>query len=415
MTDPVYVAALVVVATLASAFFAGAEMALLSADPTLLRSRAGALGKREALVERYLDHPHWFLGAIILGSTLSLVIAAAPLALFLLGREGPKGALLALAVLAPVLVIFGRVLPKLVFHARANALAPFSLAVLRIAIAIFYPLLLLVIGFGWLIEKALVRGRGRESFWYTREQLKLLLTRAPAGLDLNEEERHMIDRVFEFGETLVDEAMIPLVEVEALEQEALVSEALRRASVNMYSRYPVYAERIDNIVGMVETVDLLEASGPDEVVASWSRPVRYVPESKPVDELLFEMQRGNFDFAVVVDEYGGCVGVITREDIVEEIVGDIEDEHDEPVVLYRRTGDGTFSVSARMEIDDINEILEWDLPEGDYETLGGFLLSIFRRVPARGERIRHGDFVFTIEDADERSISRVTAEADSGG
>ena len=220
----------------------------------------------------------------------------------------------------------------------------------------------------------------------------------------------MIDRIFEFSETLVEEAMIPLVEVEALSEKATVEEALHRIVRNMYSRYPVYRDRIDNVVGMIETVSLLEAKEFGEAIAPLVSEVRYVPFNKPVDELLLEMQGEAFNFAVVVDEYGGCIGIVTREDIIEEIVGEIEDEHDEPVVLYKRLDQKRILVNSRMEIDDINQVLAWNLPEGDYETLGGFLLTLFRRVPQTGERIRFQDLIFTIREANPRAVQEVIVE-----
>jgi len=173
-----------------------------------------------------------------------------------------------------------------------------------------------------------------------------------------------------------------------------------------FSRYPVYQERIDNIVGMVESRDLLSAP-PSSKLKELVKPVKYVPETMPVDELLQMMQRENFIFAVVVDEYGGCVGIITREDILEEVIGEIEDEHEQKKPLWRKLAPGRWLVNARMEIDQLNELFGWNLPKNGYETLGGFLLDKFQRIPRTGEILRWGDFTFLIRKAEPRSILEV--------
>jgi CBS domain containing-hemolysin-like protein len=393
-----------------AAFFSGAEMAILSMDPAVLKRLSKDESRASIMVERFFERPHWYLGATLLGSALSLVAAAAPAALYFISLYGRSGPLAAFLLIAPLYIFFGAILPKVFFHSRANQTALPMLYALRLFIYLFFPLLVFIVGLSRLMQKAFSPGREGNAFWYTRDDLKLLLADHSSRTAMDSESRQMIDRIFEFSETLVEEAMIPLVEVEALSEKATVGEALRKISHHMYSRHPVYTDRIDNVIGMVKTVDLLDAADLSSPVTPWITEVRYAPYNKPVDELLFEMQGNNFDFAVVVDEYGGCIGVITREDIVEEIVGEIEDEHDEPVILYRRLDQRRVIANARMEIDDINDNLGWDLPEGDYETLGGFLLSLFRRVPRKGERIRKKDLIFTIREASPRAVQEVMVE-----
>jgi len=394
---------------LASAFFSGAEMAILSADRAALLSRAKQ-SNNPALAERFLDRPQWFLATTLVGAVLGMALAVVPLTYKFIGMAGAYGALYAFLVLTPVLLLFGRIIPKIYFMPRASRSAPRFLFALRIFSWLLFPVLVLVLGAIGILEAVLGKERGNGGFWYTRDEIKLLLSSALSPSDVDEESRHMIERIFEFSETLAEEVMVPLVEVEAIDESSTVEEALFRVSKNMYSRYPVFSERIDNITGTMETFDLLDAENMNAPVSELSTEVRYVPYNKPIDELLYSMQRDCYDFAVVVDEYGGCVGVITREDIVEEVVGEIEDEHDHPVVLYRRLDKKSVIVNARMEIDDINEHLGWDLPEGDYETLGGFLLSLFRRVPGPGERIRYNDMVFSVKDSNTRSIQELVVE-----
>lgn len=216
----------------------------------------------------------------------------------------------------------------------------------------------------------------------------------------------MIHKIIDFGETTVDEAMIPLIEVVALPAGATVAEAVASVSEHHFSRIPVYEERIDQIVGIVHAFDLLSAD-PQASLGSLMRPAYYVPETKLVDDLLQEMQRRQVQMAIVVDEYGGVVGIVTVEDLLEEIVGEIEDEYDEEPPPFRRLPDGSYMVDARMEVDLFNEELGLKLPEGEYETLGGFLLSLFQKIPDPGEEIRYRSIRFLVTESDKRSIVKV--------
>jgi CBS domain containing-hemolysin-like protein len=393
-------------------FFSGAETCILFADRSALRRHVRSGNARAALVERYLARPHWFWTTAMSGAKVCLALAAALACAQLFGRQPGLASGLAGLAFGAGLLFLGRVAPKLYYLPRANQSIVGMTFILRFFMYLFSPLVLLLLGLGAAISAAFGRGRERSS-WYTRDELKLLLT-APSSRSFSDEEgRQMIDRIFEFSETRVEEAMIPLVEMDALEDSVTAAEALRKIAQNMYSRYPVYHDRIDNVVGKIATVELMRAGSGAESIKPWIVPVKYVPFNKPVDELLFDMQRENFSLAVVVDEYGGCVGIITREDIVEEIVGEIEDEHDEPSSPFRRLSEHAFLVSAKMEIDELNAALDLDLPEGDYDTLGGFLLFLFRRVPRTGERIRYRDLVFSIVAATPRAVQEARIEIKS--
>ncbi|MFO8058250.1 MAG: hemolysin family protein [bacterium] len=400
----------VVLGLLLNAFFSGAEISLFFADRAVLRGKAANGSRGAGQVERFLDRPQWLLATALVGSAISIAAAAVSLSVYCMDSYGQWGALIALAVIAPLFIVFGQILPRSFFYPRANTYAPRMILLLKLFYYLFLPVLVLLMGALRLFLRVAGKTGKEGSFWYTRDELKLLLTQADNHSLMDEESRQMIDRIFEFSETVVEDAMIPLVEVEGVSEDSTIGEVLRRSSRKLYSRYPVWQDRIDNMVGMVEIFDFLEAGDLERPVKEFMKEVEYIPFNKPIDELLFAMQQKNFNFAVVVDEYGGCIGVITREDIVEEIVGEIEDEHDSHLILYRRIDQDRVSISARMEIDDVNEILGWSLPEGDYETLGGFLLSLFKRVPRPGERIRYRDMVFVIKDATPRAIQEVVVE-----
>jgi CBS domain containing-hemolysin-like protein len=217
----------------------------------------------------------------------------------------------------------------------------------------------------------------------------------------------MIDRLFDFSHTTVKEAMIPLIEIAAVKDTATVQEVIALIGTKGHSRVPVYRERIDNMVGVINSFDLLGNSSNEQALASLMRAVPFVPEVKPIDDLLIEMQKQGNHLAIVVDEYGGTVGIITIEDILEEIVGEIQDEYDRGQRLYRKTGKNKYVVNSRMEIDQIRELLSLTLAEGGYETLGGFLLEQFGHIPQPGEVFKYHNMTFTVLSSDERSIGNV--------
>jgi CBS domain containing-hemolysin-like protein len=241
----------------------------------------------------------------------------------------------------------------------------------------------------------------------TREELLLLLREEGGGSDINPLEKDLIHRIFRFSTTRVKEAMIPLVDVVALDEESSVEEAITSVRQENYSRYPVFRERVDNIVGILYSFDLLFAQGNHQTIKPYIRPISFFPETKAVDELLRELQGNQETMAAVVDEYGGTVGIVTVEDILEEVVGEIEDEYDVQPPFHRKVGPQKYWINARMEIDHINEILKLGLPKGDYETLAGFVLERLGRVPLAGEVFRYNRMLFEVLKSNERSVLEV--------
>jgi CBS domain containing-hemolysin-like protein len=206
---------------------------------------------------------------------------------------------------------------------------------------------------------------------------------------------------------MVEDAMVPLIEVAGVPDGATCDDAAAVMVEQGYSRLPIYRKRIDRIVGLVNHHDLLFAADGKAPVTSVMHPVSFVPETKRVDELFLELRRKRQRIAVAVDEYGGAVGLISIEDILEEIVGDIEDEFDRHRPLVRKVGEREWVASGRVEAEALALHTGFEMPEGGYETLAGFLLTKLGRVPAAGERLTWGDHVFTVSLANERAILEV--------
>ena len=231
---------------------------------------------------------------------------------------------------------------------------------------------------------------------------------------LEQDERQMIFSIFEFGDTLVREIMVPRIDIYALDVDTPVEQAGNALLESGYSRVPVYKETIDNIVGVLYAKDLLRVGRTPDPINSLRellRPANFVPESKKLDALLAEMQAGRIHIAIVVDEYGGVAGLVTLEDMMEEIVGEIQDEYDHGEELsYQKIAESEYIFHGRINLDDFNEIMGSRLSSRDADTLGGYLFSCIGRVPKVGEKLEEGSLILTIEQIVGRRIRRVRAQ-----
>jgi putative hemolysin len=391
---------------LLEAFFSGSEMALILCDRIKIRHRAGEGVKGAQIAERLLQRPDRLLATTLVGTNLCVVTsstAATVLCLFLLG-EGRE--YYAMVLLAPLVLLFGEMVPKAYFRQHADRLAPLLAPPLYLCLRLFAPLTTIVHRASTVLLTPLGIAPPERDYYATRAELKFLVQegRHQAGLDTGE--RRMIHKISDFGETTVREAMIPLIETVAVPASASVADAVAVVGEHQFSRLPVYVDRIDEIVGIVHAFDLLSAE-PGTPLAPLIHPAHYVPETKLVADLFQEMRRGRFHMAVVVDEYGGVVGIVTIKDLLEEIVGEIEDEYDEEPPPLKRLPDGSYLVDARLEVERLRDELGVHLPEGEYETLGGFLLHLFQRIPDTGEEVQHGGIRFVVAASDRRSIIKV--------
>lgn len=247
----------------------------------------------------------------------------------------------------------------------------------------------------------------------TDDELKTWVEVGESAGGLEKGERQMIYSIFHFGDTLCREIMVPRIDILALEADSGVTESIQALTLSGHSRVPVYDDTIDNVVGLLYAKDLLRTQldeTPPESIRPFLRPAYFVPESKKVDELLREMQARSIHMAIVVDEYGGMAGLVTMEDIVEEIVGEIRDEYDQgEEYLYQRVSDDEFLLNGRIGLDDFNEILGTDLVTELADTLGGYIYGTIGRVPTGGEHMRVEDWDLMVEQVSGRRIRKVRA------
>ncbi|HET8578151.1 MAG TPA: hemolysin family protein [Methylomirabilota bacterium] len=394
-------------ALLLTALFSAVEMAFIAANRVRLRHLAES-GNRTAA--RYLEsfrQPEHLLSTAMMGVTISHITASTVATWALLPLAGGAAALVVTLALTPIMLVFGEVIPKAIAREWATALILRLFRVIEFAAMVLAPL---TWGANTLVGAVLALfGRQRTSTrqFVSREELKLLLQMEPQEADVTTSEAEMIDKIFDLGETAVREVMVPIVDVVALPETATPDDAVRLIRERGFSRIPVYADRILNVVGVVTAMDLLRRGAQAADVRALMRPATYVPETKRIDELLTEMQKARVQLAVVVDEYGAAVGIVTVEDIVEEIVGEIRDEHDRTPDTVERLPDGSYRVAGRAGIDELNEALEWDLPKGDFETVAGLVLATVHRIPQVGEVFQVSRYTFTVLEADKRRVLTV--------
>jgi CBS domain containing-hemolysin-like protein len=301
----------------------------------------------------------------------------------------------------------GEIIPKSVFQQHADRLVPIIAPPLNIAFKMFYPVVFLVSTITNRLLHVFGVEKREHKQTFTRGELKYLISSDAQGTIADRQRQDMMRRVFEFGDTTVEEILVPLVEVYALEKGTTIPEAIKKVQECGFSRIPIYEERIDRLIGVIHAFDLLRATPEDRLIDRFIRKAYYVPKTMQLVELVQNMQRHHTQIAIVVNEYGGSLGLVSFEDSLEEIVGNIDDEFDELLggkAMYQKLSDGSFRIHARMEIDEVQEILKLELPEGAFETFGGFLLSEFRHIPTAGEFLEHQGFLFTVEEATERAI-----------
>ncbi len=404
-----------VVATLCvmvEAFFSGSEIAMVSASRAILRSKVQSGHRGAILVEKYLDSPQTLLATTLLGTNLAVVTFSVIVTVYLAQGGHGGGELLTVLMVTPFTLIMGEVIPKTLFQQRADDWVVRLIFPLHVASLFLRPFVIVVGGFAQLVSK--IFGADVQRAFVTRQELSLLLEASEGpgqgDAEITEAEREMITNLLEMSGDTVDAIMLPLSEITAIPQETSVAEAVREVADKQHSRMPVYEGRVDNIVGVLHVFDLLQV-GAHEREASiqrLTRPARYVPESFLAVDLLGELQGSGKTMAIVVDEYGGAVGVVTIEDLLEEIVGEIEDEHDDVSSLIVAERPGVWTIEAKASVERINDELGMTLPEEDsYESIAGLVLHKLRRLPKEGETLLLGEVTVRITKASNRAVEQV--------
>lgn len=398
---------IILTCVLGEAFFSGSEIGMISSDKLRLRHAAKSGNRTAHHLLDMLKNPEWILGTTLLGTNICTVINTTIAASLFYRLLGAPGIAVSIVVISMTNWIFGEIVPKSVFQQLGQTIALKITPVIRFFSFIFAPVVWLFSRLATLISAPFGGNPvSTQALFKSKEEIRLLIKISEDKGDVKPSERNMIRRLLTFNETRTDGIMVPLIDVAALIDTATIDEATRKFVETKHRRLPVYSERIDRIVGLLNSFDIL-AENPANSIRPYIRQPFYIPQTMNVSALLEQFQTNAKNMAIVVDEYGGAVGIVTIEDILEVVVGDIEDEYDAIRQLYQVQRDGSIIVTGRMEIEDLNERFELNLPEGEYETVGGFMIYLMKKIPSVGEKIVLPNLILTVRKATERVVEEV--------
>ncbi len=401
------------------AFFSGAEIGIVSADRIKLRHDAAKGSKGAKLALKMLEKPEFLLSTTLVGTNIAIVTNTTLATLLAVQLFGQENSWLAIAIVAPLIWIFGEIIPKTYAQNDPERFMG--------ATRVVYPFWLLFLpatrAFAKLSESVITRAGGsveQKDPQVTEEDIESHIERAAEQGNLDEEQKQMLSSVFEFDDINVEEIMKPRTEVTGIPRDASLQQILTIVEESGYSRYPVYGEDLDDVKGVLYTRDLLTIVGKPQGAAldlsELVRPPWAVPDSKSIKALLDDMRASRTHMAIVVDEHGGTAGVVTIEDIIEEVFGEIYDEDDddddeEGEDLVVDLGGGSWDVEARVGCRDLESVLDIEFPEeGDYSTVAGFIIAETGDIPNPGKQVRLGHHVFTVTDSDTTRVLRVRVD-----
>jgi putative hemolysin len=388
-----------------SAFFSAAETSFTAANRIRLKYQADAGDKKAEAINAIVSNPDRLLGAILLGVTVA-EIASAGLFTYLLTTYAQWGhseiaGLAGSIFFALVVLIFCELTPKIIAAARPEQLARNLLIPVKISILLLSPFARLAAWFANRLVRLIGMNYTASPFAHSlsEEEIRAMIANSSEE-GMPEEKKEMLHNIFEIGATQVREVMIPRVEVTAIEIDDAISKILDVVNKTNYSRIPVYRQNFDNPVGILYVKDLLHyLHGSEKInLQVLLRPVHFVPDSARLDIVLRQLQSMHLHMAVVVDEYGGVEGIVTLEDLLEEIVGEIRDEHDTEIESVREISPNLFSIAGNLPVKDFNRFFDEKIPEApEYTTVAGFVEALTGRLLLEGETVRFQSLILTIE------------------
>ncbi len=391
------------------AFFSGSEIGMIAINRIKMKQKADEGNSSAERVLDLLNTPEKLFATTSLGTNLAVVSSTSIFTAYMVTRMGSQGELLAMIILSPIILFGGEIVPKMILQNRADTIMPFFIWPLEMSLRILSPIIIFFTSISSFITNKLFRLSQENKKTFSRDQILQVLSLDSQTIALDATERTMIHKIFNFGDITVDQCMVPLVQLTAIRDDSTLEEAHQLAVDTGFSRFPVFHERMHNIIGVLNTFDLLNQPIDNSPLTHLVRPAHYIPSNKKIDDLLKELQKRGLHMGVIVDEYGGCIGLTTVEDLLEEIVGEIEDEYDKPEQKFQPYPGGGFVIDGEMEIDAINETIKFNLPTGDYETLAGLILDRLETIPLAGEQLIIDDIRLTVKETSRRKIQSVIA------
>lgn len=419
LTEIIFLAILI----LLNAYFAATEIAFISLNDTKIEKMSKEGDKKAIQIVKMLKNPSKFLATIQIGITLAGFLSSAfasdtfadvlaPLLnrLFpLLSIEIWRGISIFIItiILSYFTLVFGELVPKRIAMKYYEKIAFFSIKIISVIATVTAPFVALLTMSTNIVSKVFGVSENEEAI-VTEEEIKMMVDEGEEKGTIDEEEREMINNVFEFNDITAAEVMTHRRDMFALEIEEDLYKVLDEIDEYKYSRIPIYEENVDNIKGILYIKDILRALRDNEEIKTKQliKDAYFVPETKPINEIFKELQKNKKQIAIVVDEYGGTSGLLTMEDILEELVGNIFDEYDEIESEYEKIDEDTYLISGSISIYDVRKILGVHIPEGDYDTLSGYILEELGRLPEDGEKpvIETKDMTYKVESIEDKRI-----------
>lgn len=413
--DPIsFYTVLLIVCLIFSGFFSSSETALTALSPAKTKQLLEQQPRRVKVLKLWLKWPNRVLTTILVGNNIVNTLAAALATVLAEHYFGNMAITIATFGMTLALLIFGEVTPKTFAKHNAEKIAPLAMVIL---LPFYYLFLPVVLALTWLASKIVTLVGGKTHAHgpaATEEEIQFMIRLGHEEGVLHRDEGELLESVMEFGDTVAREVMVPRTEINSFEKNTQLEEVLSALDEYGHSRWPVYEENIDNVVGILYSKDLLSLLLKKDVakpkVSDLIRPALFVPETMKIGSLLKEFRHGKAHLAIVADEYGGTAGIVSLEDVLEEIVGEIRDEHDAPEEAsdIKKAKEGQYSASGKANIHDVGEQLEIEFPESSsYDSLGGFLGDTLDKMPENGEKVEYAGWEFVIQEADEKRVVSV--------
>lgn len=413
---------LMIVLLLLQGFFSGSEIALVHADKLKLHHLASRGQKGAQLALKLFQKPEVLLGTTLVGTNVSLVSLTTLGTVLIIHYLGEYGDLIAFFVYTPLFLIFGEVVPKSVYQQKADSLAPLIVYPLRIFTMLFFPVVFVFSRLARLAARLVGVTATHHDVFITREQVRMMLEMAEQAANVDVFDRERLMRVIRFAGTTVGQVMIPVAELAMLSHHQSTAQAMQLARERGYFRLPVYRDEPGQIIGVVSMSmwDMMDPELARRPLRELIRPVLYVASQQPVDELLAELQQRDDHMAIVVDEFGSAIGMITLEDIIEEVVGEVinvgynfEGYMPRHKGIIEMLADDVYRMDGRVPLTEAAEVLGITLPTIEAHTVGGMVMVHLRHIPRIGQSVMVGGYRFTVEEASERTVNKLLVERTS--
>ncbi len=409
---------LIVVFLLLKGFFSGSEIAMVNSDKVKLRHMAKTGDRGAGMVLKLFRSPDVILGTTLVGTNIATVTISTLGALIFIDHFGATGDLISVIVLTPILLILGEVVPKSIFQQKADTVASRAIYGLRFFSYLFYPVIFVFSRIARFVTRIVGGGTIPQNMFITREELRVMLDVSESAGGSSTIDRKKIRRIIRFGDTTVGEAMIPLADVVGVNEARPMKEAVRLVMRYGYNRLPVYRGNITNIKSVLtlSSWDLMDPEIMEKPTADFISSVLFLSPKQTIDLALPQLQARDDHMAVVVDEFGSAVGILTMEDVFEEVVGEIDvgydfDEyHPKQRAYIEHESEDSHLMSGRTPISEVNDMLYAQFPVGEAHTIGGLIISRLRHIPSVGDQVVEQGYRLSVLEADERSVIKVRVE-----